>query len=374
MTKGDWVFVDDSLEEARSFAGRLGSGPQAIKVVVMSPEEARREILGQRLVPVGVLMDVDLSSSSGELGTGPGIAQDIRVKQRARKIPEFPIVRFAGSARVAENIGDDPTSDDLFDLRIQKEELSQSLVAVQHGLLGLEEVYEVLSAADPMNSEAISKVLGLSQDLLLSWSHSGFHDRLASGRRTALHVAACGFMRGFLMPTGLLVDEQTLAVRLGVDAAASGDAWKALLSKIVAAKYVGAGHEFFVRWWAAGVEDWWFEQFGAASNLAGISIDGRVESLRKLDDLQDLVALQMPTISLGQRPWRLCALSLESNPPERVPVDPGQAVAVTPTIDLPAWVDPWCASLGRALERRDDLRLDRADISRLAIMYRKARK
>ncbi|TCF96437.1 hypothetical protein BZM26_37695 [Paraburkholderia strydomiana] len=116
---GVWILVDDAVSEAKSFADAL-LVKGGIQVEVLSPEDGRISLLSGARHPAGVLIDVDLSSISGETGTGPGIAQDIRVKQKSGAIPEYPVVRFAALAPVQRNVRGDPTSDDLFDVKIQK--------------------------------------------------------------------------------------------------------------------------------------------------------------------------------------------------------------------------------------------------------------
>lgn len=120
MTEPWWAFVEDQPNEAKAFAEQLRTGQPAIAVEVLGPLKAREDLLTGKVVPLGVLMDVDLSGVTGEHGTGLGIAQDIPGKQKAREIPDYPIVRLAGPKPVEKIVGGDPSSDDLLDLRISK--------------------------------------------------------------------------------------------------------------------------------------------------------------------------------------------------------------------------------------------------------------
>src|SRR5262249_55728032 len=147
-------------------------------------------------------------------------------------------------------------SDDLFDLKIPKEELAQDLTSVQLRLIGLEHVYAGLIAADVASKDTINKLLGLDEALLRRWSHDSFHDRLLSALQIATHVGAGAFVRGFLTPTGLLVGEEVLSYRLGIDPESSGAHWTALLEQLPF-QYKGIAWEYFPRWWARGLEDWW---------------------------------------------------------------------------------------------------------------------
>lgn len=357
-----WLFVDDVPDAAQSFADKLASGDFHVDVKVIDPAGARGQLLTGKAAPHGVLMDVELTAATGELGSGPGIAQDIRVKQKTREIAEYPIVRFAGRAPVERNVKGDPGSDDLFDLKIPKEELAQNLTSVQLQLLGLEQVYAGLIGADLAAKDTINKLLGLDDDQLRRWSHEGFHDRLLSALQITTHVGAGAFVRGFLTPTGLLIAEDVLSYRLGVDPVKSGESWKSLLTQLPF-QFKGIAWEYFPRWWARGLEEWWLEDLNSERPLVSLTIAQRVEVLSK--NFEGLVRMSMPEGSAGDKPWRLCALSLEADPPVFIPVDPSEAVRLTPRADSPQWTDPMHVSLRLALQRRDDLRLNRSDLARL---------
>src|SRR5690242_8292449 len=106
-----WLLVDDFPAEAKAFADKLATGADKLKVDVAPPDQARQLLLTKAITPAGILMDVDLSNLPGERGSGPGLAQDVRVKQRAREIDEYPIVRFSGRVPIERNLKGDPGSD-----------------------------------------------------------------------------------------------------------------------------------------------------------------------------------------------------------------------------------------------------------------------
>jgi len=370
MTEPWWAFVEDRPEEAKSFAEQLGTGQQALAVRVVDPLKAREALLTGKIVPIGVLMDVDLSAVTGEYGTGLGIAQDIRGKQKAHEIADYPIIRLAGPKPVEKIVGGDPSSEDLFDLRISKNEVFRGCLSVQLRLTGVKRVYDQLSGFAELDDQMLDALLGITAQQREEWSHPALHSRLADGRRTTVHVAAGTFMRGLLLSPGLLIDETLLAVRLGLDRTGSGDAWGQLVQRLVNFKFNGTGHKEFERWWARGLEDWWLEISGGNS-LASFTISQRHQQLSNHFRLNGLVPLTMAKGSAGERPWRLCTISLEADEPQYVPVDPSESVRVTPRIDQPPWADPQYAALGTALRaENDDKRLNRSDLERLRRKYR----
>jgi hypothetical protein len=359
-----WVFIDDQMPEAEAFAKRLSMGAHGVKALVVGPIEARARLQTGELKASGVLMDVDLSNTPGELGTGLGIAQDLRSAQKAGTVAEMPIVRFARRDLVKLRVGGDPASDDLFDLKIDKVEVGKDYKAVQCRLTGVQLVYEHLSKTKLRDEAALTSVLGLDSVQLADWSHPGLHARLADGRNVTVHVAAGAFMRTFLELHGLLIDRTLLAFRLGIAPTQSKSVWTKIRKCFLQFQYSGIAHDEFERWWARGLDEWWLG-FSDSSPLASLTIAERVNILRKKLRVRDLAELVMPPGSAGGKPWRICSLSLEADEPKYVPVDPSLAVRLTPRVDLPPWADPLYASLGEARRTRD-ARLDRSDLDRLS--------
>lgn len=359
---GDWLLIDDSPEEAASFATGLSKG-DALQIVPMGAQAAAVAINAGDFSPSGILMDVDLSNEKGSQQSGPGMAQDIRVAQQKQAVPGFPIVRFSLRNMVLKNIGRDSSSDDIFDLKIEKDGLStpDAKLAAQAKLIGVRQLYDALS----VEGAELLKILGLTEDQWCQWGSTAFQSDFDIGDR--VHLKAGPLIRMLIHP-GLLIDEVMLASRLGVDLQNSRG-WETLTGKLASYTYRGVASECFPRWWARGIEDWWQEELGADAPLAGCTIAQRTELLSATS--ADLVPLQMPQGSLGDRPWRYCLLSEETQS-QFIPVDPARAVKVKPRSSMPSWLDPLYASLGVALQNRDDPRLDKEDLKRLQIYLREA--
>ncbi len=366
-TDGIWIFVDDKKDEASAFAAELARSG-LIKVEVLWPAEAREQLLQKMRNPEGVLMDVDLSAIAGEFGTGPGLAQDVRTKQKAKGACEFPIVRFSAAEPLSKNVFGDPSSEDLFELKILKDDVKNCRDEVISQLVGLSEVYAALIelSATPVSAElALQELFGVDQEVFSRWGHDGLSAKILTGARHAAHVAAGAFCRLFLAPYGLLIDIRLLAIRLGVDLNASGKSWDGLLPLLEQAKYRGVAHSHFPRWWARGVEEWWYKSIDKSGPLAGKTAAQRVELLTKSTGIEGLAALQGPAGEPTFRPWRFCRLGLEESPVTYLPVDPANSVRLTTQSDFPSWIEPNCASLKLALRARDDHRLNQKDIERL---------
>ena len=360
-----WLFIDDQEDAATALADLLRSAPHPLNVEVISPA-AKAQLLSGDLRPDGLLVDVDLSGAPG-LDTGPGIAQTVRLKQRNRDIEDFPMIRFAGREPIRRYIGGDPTSDDLFEMLVAKEEVDRDPVPVQRALTAVLDVYRALREhSSPLD---IARLVGVEEgDQLEEWVDGKFVQRLTSASAVADHVAAGLFTRSFLFATGILIDEVLLSIRLGVDLGASSG-WSSLRSELETARYKGAGAATLERWWAVGLSDWWFAHVDPVRSLHMLTIDERMDALSAVG-FTGLTGLQMPVGSPGLKPWRVCTLAVERDSSLAIPVDPSEAPRLTPDRDMSPWLDPLHASLQLALQvAHEDLRIDRDDLSRLKIKY-----
>jgi hypothetical protein len=308
-------------------------------------------------------MDVDLSNQLGRQQTGPGMSQNIRIAQQRQSIPSFPLVRFSLRYKILENIGRDSTSDDIFDLKIEKDGLSDPALrdGARSKLIGVRQIYDMLERGEA----ALPSMLGLTEDLWTPWGSSAFQSDFEAGDR--VYQQASPLIRLMVHP-GLLIEEVFLGFRLVVDPLSSAG-WANLLSALSGYAYRGVACDCFPRWWARGLEQWWQEKLGADLPLAGTDITRRVELLSK--SFKDLAPLAMPKGSMGNRPWRYCLLSKDQRY-EVIPVDPARGVKIKPRSPMPSWLDPPYASLGAALQNRDDSRLDKDDLKRLLPYARNA--
>lgn len=359
-----WIFIDDKLDEANSFADKLMEHGE-ITIEAMLPSDGRDCLLSSSVHPLGVLMDVNLSDVKGELGTGPGFAQDIRVKQRSKEIPEYPVVRFSGKDPVKQKIGGDPTSNDLFDLMIYKEEVKYSRDSIVRMLNGVSDIYSWLGKFQDEkldNSQLIQKSFGLSEPFVSGWGHDDFFKKFVTSAKVGPHVASSLLLRTFLDKTGLLIDELLLAVRLGIDIEKSGDAWFDLLGRLQTVKYRGVGSDYFDRWWARGLDDWWYSEVKATDALVSCDVVSRVEQIANWSGLTTLISLKDGEVSTF-RPWYFCQLGLEQEPPQRILIDPRNAIKISTFDDFYPWVDSAYASLKLAAQfAKEDPRLDSDEV------------
>lgn len=346
----NWLLVDDSRDERRAYARALSEGASP-PVVAISASEARHRLASSELVAKGILMDVDLSNETANMGSGLGLTADIRAAQYRQSTKSFPIVRFSYRQRVAENIGSDSSSDELFDLKIDKDDLDLSIA--RNALAGVADVYEILENGRVTATE----ILGVNDEQWSMWGSTEFAEDLASADRDYLKARLVA--QALILP-GMLIQEDLLAARVGIWPAFSRG-WDELRDSFDSFAYTGVAAGCFPLWWARGLEGWWEDRCSEAP-LAATRIADRHQVLS--ETFKDLRALEMPASSLGDRPWRRCELTFERTG-EFLPVDPSKAVRLRPRELLPDWLDPTYAALGRASQYLADPRINQGDLSRL---------
>ena len=351
-----WLFVDDSKEDRNAFADALSAG-NIISVEALSATNIRDRLAENELEADGLLMDIDLSNESARKESGLGLTADIRAAQHRNVTPSFPIVRFSYRDKVAQNIGRDPSSHDYFDLNVEKDGLN--VAAVQTMLVGATAVY---AAVHQHGTSA--GAFGLDEDKWSQWGNVGLEEELRVADRAYLKARL--IIQAIVLP-GLLVSEELLAARLGIDLALSSG-WPKVCEAVSSFRYSGVGAEHFPRWWARGLEMWW-ETRASDAPLAATTIAERHVQLSS--EFFDLVPLTMPAVSPGDRPWRHCELTMEQRG-EFLPIDPSRAVRFRAHVHHSEWLDPTYAALGPASKHAEDPRLDQNDLKRLRSFLRES--
>jgi hypothetical protein len=288
----------------------------------------------------GYILDINLSDQVDEdgnrfLGTGAGLAQDLRLLQalgpaegqRAR-----PVVRLCAAQVFQAYLAGDNSTADIFDLGFDKETIGDIASVARAKLVALPEIYSAIIAVGG-DSTAAPKILGLDPKPY-GGLHSRFRDALEAELTRKPHEAVSFLLRQFLDAPGLLINEDMLAVRLGVDLTRS-PGWPKVRDRLAAASYVGVGSAGFTRWWSDKLMTALSELH--AQPFFRLSAGERVAALEAAG-LNQLVPLDENAASPGDRPWHI---SLSEDPALRLPADPRFAFqlssGVAPWLDEPLW-------------------------------------
>ena len=176
----------------------------------------------------------------------PPLAQQIRSLASEGSVPHMPIVLCSTKDKKVY-FDKDRASHDLFDHYFNKDDNP----SIQAPLLkSLSEGYDVLNKQS--DSDYISHVLNRDPEDCIDNRFVGY----ISGVDLSPSDIAHRLMFGIINQSGVLITEDIVASRMGVDVEASGEAWKRLLSDIkTVALYKGVFSSGWTRLWADRVGD-----------------------------------------------------------------------------------------------------------------------
>ena len=227
----------------------------------------------------GLILDLELNDLPNEKNErayfrGTSLAQEIRTGQKGNDIRSFPIVLFSAQEKLDTLL--ESTGIDLFDICINKDVSSDVFEQYTLQLYSLACGYKRL-----IDEEEVSGILGIKTDLI----DFRFISELHRNMKLPIHVRAMFILRELINKQGLLIDEEVLAARMGIDKNSSED-WNILLEIINSTKYTGVFSEGWQRWWMPLIEEW-FESI-TTDNWRSLSARERVEIITKKTGLSRL--------------------------------------------------------------------------------------
>ncbi|WP_133473827.1 hypothetical protein [Sediminibacterium goheungense] len=194
--------------------------------------------------------DVDFSAES--------LAEHLRVNAAKKNVKDIPIIICSADKNKAfSNLKNrELTRRDIFDLTYIKNDLFVKHVSEsERQLFNLAIVYKLLqqSAFD------VKAALDLSADEL-DFLDIRFLDTLEKISTTnTTHDLVYFLLQEFLLPEGLLINEQIVAARLGVDIEKSGDSWNKIKEVLVEEQicYKGLLSIGWSTYWSFKLVKWW---------------------------------------------------------------------------------------------------------------------
>ena len=247
----------------------------------------------------GLLLDLKLEFSlPGQTLThyAPALAQEIRTRIKKNDLRDIPIILCSTDTNFAAYY--DSTSQDLFDACLNKSNISQddTKTFIAHA-----EAYKsIAESPDDLDNLLAAPIPDYLDDI------RNYFKPLKS-----IHEKASFLLNQVIEPTGIFIDEDILAIRLGIDKTIStSTAWDELVTKLAPYKYTGIYANMGTRWWERGIDSWWRNHFPNEKRLPILTAQERVALLLySIPNLQGLVALDNPNNHLSTKYWRKCELS-----------------------------------------------------------------
>ena len=338
------LYIDDE-DNLRSQAYADGlSGLGLVDITIEKPTSF--EMLINELVEKQASIDaliLDLKLDGNQLGnrvatyTAPSLAAGIRSKcfhDDGFKI-EFPIFLLSSSENLKKYFDPDSSSHDLFDYTINKTSIGESGEQQERKISSIIDAYQVINE----DKKDFAKILGVSSIDLLD--DRIFTSRFLEGKDTSISEISQFIFQEILLKSGVLINQDILAARLGIDYKKSED-WMLVLEQLNDAKYLGVFSSSFKRWWNADIMKWWNMNF---NNIPLIRLDAseRVKLIKERFSFNNLVEAIKINKATSTKFWTVCYTYKQ-------PLDPKDGFLIDGN-QLSPWQDKRYLSLESLLER-----------------------
>lgn len=278
---------------------------------------------------------------------GTSLAQEIRTRQKEGVLKSFPIVLFSANDKTEQAL--EKSGKDLFDIFIDKQLDDKAFTVFTPQLIALPTGYNVLGDS----SQAISEILNIDENLI----DSRFVYEFNETKKSPVHIQSRFLITELLAKQGLLINEDVLAARLGIDKSKSTD-WPKLQNLLIDAKYNGVFCNGWPRWWMHLIEKWWKEKINSDLYLRSTSAIERVDKIKQITQLTHLVAMTKIDKADSDEFWTICK-------GHGLPLDPVDGLLIQGQDNLYSWQEPEYVSIDAALWRKNiDNWLDVADVEK----------
>lgn len=341
-----YLCLDDEVEKVRPIVQVLESAHPDLTIEIRAPHKFDDEI--RQLTKFeydGFLLDLRLDRGADADGKrvnyrALALAQELRTRMtedgRGR-----PMVLWSVDDNFKLSYDKDETSHDLFDKQYYKANITRDGRSIAAEMIDLATGYKAIAV---IRSKTVKNPYSRLIDLPSAFEI--LDPRIAQGiaddRAYPAHVFARSILRNLIFGNGPLIDERTLAARLGIDIEASAD-WPKLLEKFAKqAKYTGVFGGAWPRWWMHKIVEAWVA-LPDGNNLQRLEATQRVATLKKQLRLPRLEAAKPIAKGYDQRYWYVCKFL-------KAPIAAAEAVQLF--VDRREWQDGIYASVQAILDRR----------------------
>ncbi|GGA94753.1 hypothetical protein [Mucilaginibacter rubeus] len=301
----------------------------------------------------GLFLDLQLNGDQ-EDGTkvkyqAPPLAQTVRTLATEKKIPDIPIFLCSTDDRIKDSFKRDFTSHDLFDWTFLKNEIGDHTIKkISSIILG----YQRIAANLKDFSKLLERDYASIDNRILS--------RFINEENPPVHEIARVIFKDIVQPTGVLINEDILAARLGIDIKESSN-WEIVRDKLfIEAKYKGVFHESWDRWWSDSVSEIFSDL--TRDNLAGLNAEERVALLLPIVG-EKIVAAKPLKFNFSTNYWTVCVVTKQ-------PIDPYEAFKIDMKSEPKPWQDYNYVSLFALIERlaeRDGVVIHPSEVERYSV-------
>ena len=255
-----------------------------------------------------LLLDFRLSSKKA-IFDAPTLAQTIRT-EHSDQYRDIPIVLISSEILIS-GYYKDFTSQDLFDFAISKEQLGLNLPKYSRRFVDLIDVYKKISQTIS-NGDELASLLNIPKEISNKISRKAL-DYLTKDKFKSNSFMASKFLLNHIVkPSGILIGEEILAARLGVDIGCEG--WNILKENLKECKYTGIFSASYDRWWSSKIDLWW-SSFETNHILKRLKASQRVHRLTEQFKIENLKPAKVSRYSKSDYFWTICQKT-------KMPLDP----------------------------------------------------
>ena len=342
----NYICLDDEAANISDLINLLTSGNNQLSIDAKNPisfdDEVRRL---SKEKPDGLLLDLRLDKTPDSGGKrvnyrAISLAQELRTRMTEKKIQSFPIVLWSVDGNFEESYNRDKTGHDLFDFHFSKQKVNGKHESIAEEMVALSIGYQKINT---LRSRTIKDIYARLIDLEDEYDvlDARLANEISSQRSYPTHVFADSILNDLIRCSGILIDENHLAARLGVNIELSDD-WDKLKSKFSKdCSYSGVFAETWQRWWMFKVLRKWNEICPEAT-LQRLGAEERVDIIKNRLKLKNLVPIEPIIEGYDNKFWHICYLT-------KVPISPIESVRLS--FSRKEWQDGVYASLKSILER-----------------------
>jgi hypothetical protein len=302
-----YLYIDDNSEiTAKGIITGLEKADQ-LKIDFDNPkgnwEDERQRILSEEFKSYdGLILDLNLEEMPNKKQAlsfykGSTLAQEIRNISKAGNIKEIPIVLLSATFNLTKYF--DKTNEDLFDLIISRDDLSDVFISTREKLIALAEGYKLIAKCQKNSDYAELFRHDLETEDIR------FLGEIKTIFEYPIHTVSNFLIKNIFLKTGILIPERILATRLGIDIEQSAD-WEVALKYIEKFRYTGVFAAGWRRWWMSDIEKWWTYEIDKEKSLRAAKASGKVQLLKLALGLEGLVPLQKMEKAKSESFWTNC--------------------------------------------------------------------
>ncbi|MBP5503083.1 MAG: hypothetical protein J6Y24_09880 [Bacteroidales bacterium] len=352
-TEIKYLYIDDRKDSQNAILSLREEGKLVIDII-QPPQRIKDAIsILKKKKYDGLIVDQQLDEKkldNGEKNTylGGALAMDIRAneyhtiqKGKDKKDTSIPIVLYSANTNLPLMLYG--YGDSIYDLILtikttnSFKEFRKLIPMYQKQLESLVKGYTILK-----NKSSIESLSCPDENNI----DSRFVDELKRRDSLTVHTKASFILNELIIKQGILIDEDILAVRLGIDKNKSKDNWNKVLDSLkeYRADYQGVFSEGWPRWWMPMVKNWWYQKIDSDTYIRFYDAKQRVELIsEKLNIKEGLIPAKAESkYSVHNDYWTVCDFSKE-------PLDIEDGLMLAGQEDLYPWQDAKYVSIHSAL-------------------------